>query len=87
MNRWWGTKADSETQSSQRDSRAARRTIAALPVVSSDDEEGYEDCNLSHSFLINLDGNADSSSEEEENMPTIFHDENGTDDDRNFNKN
>ena len=51
MNRWWGNKDDSAKQASDRDSRAARRTIRDLPlqvVVSSEDE--YEDCDTSLRF-------------------------------------
>ena len=59
MNRWWGSSADSDKQSSERDSRAARRTIRnlplQLPVVSSEDE--YEDCDTS--LLFSTDGQVD----------------------------
>ena len=96
MNRWWGSKSDSLEQASQRDRRAARRTIAALPVISSDDDDQYEDCNLSVSHFPNLDGQGDedevetssnAGSENGEAMPVvIFQDENGTDDDDYYKK-
>ena len=82
MNRWWGTSDDSQRQASERTSRAARRTISRLPQInlgdSSDDE--YEDCNLSNSFILNLDG-ADDVDEEVAIMPAVrFDTEDGTDD-------
>ena len=85
MHRWWGSSKDSEEQAAQRERRAARKTLSEqqriLAAVESDDE--YEDCNLSNSFIIGVDGADDGSSvvSEDEIMPaTIFQDENGTDD-------
>ena len=95
MVHWWGSSSDSQKQTSERNQRAARRTIAKLPVVqdsNSDDE--YRDCDLSNSFL-NLDGlddNDDSaestnSSTTSANMAAvIFQDEAGTDDDDYYKK-
>ena len=59
MNWWPGNKQDSERQASDRNSRAARRTLAALPqvVLSSDDELPYEDCDTS--LLFATDGTND----------------------------
>ena len=58
MNRWWGNSADAERQAGERSSRAARRTISSLPVVQSDSEEDYLDCDTSGIFG-DLDGNDD----------------------------
>ena len=57
MHRWWGSKADSEKQSGERDARAARRTISELPTnfYSSDEDGEYADCNTS-GFFGNVDG-------------------------------
>ena len=89
MHRWWGGAADSDKQAGERNQRAARRVIADQIKIQSDSEdENYEDCDLSHSFIANLDGN-DSGSED--NMPeapviVLFEDENGTDDDDYYKK-
>ena len=59
MNRWFGTPADSARQSSDRDQRAARRTIARLPeqaqlpAILSDEDEFLD---TETSFHLNLDG-------------------------------
>ena len=53
MNRWWGDKDESLRQASERDSRAARRYIKQIPIIQSDSEENFEDC---ESSLINVDG-------------------------------
>ena len=58
MNRWWGNSADAERQAGERSSRAARRTISSLPVVQSDSEEDYLDCDTSGIFG-GLDSNDD----------------------------
>ena len=62
MNRWWGNRDDSEKQASERNSRAARRTIAGLQVplvLSSDDDElDFNDCETSL-HLPNVDGTDD----------------------------
>ena len=79
MNRWWGSKADSDQQTSERNQRAARRTIAALPAVLSDTEDDYHDCNLSNSFL-NVDGEAGEVDIMPDPAPAVFQDEAGTDD-------
>ena len=67
MNRWWGSKEDSDKQTSERSQRAARRTIRDLTLVLSDDDE-FEDCNTSiqNRSLFNLDGQVDSESSEED---------------------
>ena len=56
MNRWYGSNADSEKQSSERDRRAARRYIASN-IASSEDEE-FKECDTSLTFnpQLNLDG-------------------------------
>ena len=63
MNRWFGTPADSATQASQRQQRAARRTIASLNLNPLSDEEDFQDANDSVSGLnishLNLDGQVD----------------------------
>ena len=74
MNRWWGSKSDSQQQASQRDQRAARRTISQLNLnpLSDEDEDNFEDCNTSinnTSIFANLDGQADSDSEEDSQVP------------------
>ena len=86
MNRWWGSAEDSDKQAGERSQRAARRTIAAQLVLSESDEDDFKDCDLSKSFLGNLDGNDSvpaSDDEEDTNPPAImvkFEDENGVDD-------
>ena len=64
MFRWSGNKATSNEQASERDSRAARRTIRSLNLnpLSSDDE--FEDANTSFNRSLNLDGDAGDSPEE-----------------------
>ena len=65
MNRWWGGSKESEQQSSERDARAARRTISKLPrSPSTDSEDDYRDCDTSLIFG-NVDGNDDLPSEDE----------------------
>ena len=60
MNRWWGDKDDSNRQSGERAQRAARRTISSLPLnlitSDSDNEENFEDAELSFSTSLNIDG-------------------------------
>ena len=86
MNRWWGSAEDSDKQAGERSQRAARRTIAAQLVLSDSDEDDFKDCDLSKSFLGNLDGNDSvpaSDEEEDTNPPAImvkFEVENGVDD-------
>ena len=67
MNRWFGTKEDSDKQASDRNARAARRTIAAFPqvVLSSDEDEVFGECETS--FHFNVDGQFD----EDEDQPTV----------------
>ena len=62
MNRWLGSKGTSDKQASERNSRAARRTIAGLPVplVLSDDDE-FQDCDTS--LLFSTDGAGDKDSD------------------------
>ena len=82
MHRWWGSSQDSDRQASERDRRAARRTIAQLPTIaSSGSEDEYADCNLSTSFILNVDGgnDSDSASTHSDIMPN-FDVENGVDD-------
>ena len=101
MHRWWGSREDSDRQSSERDRRAARRTIDRLPKLPSDDDEDFHECDLSSSFLHQVDGNdsdgeSDSGSGNGSNnvsadnsaiMPaTPFDTENGTDDDDYYKK-
>ena len=63
MNWWPGNKQDSNKQAADRNARAARRTIAALPLVlSSDEEDRYEDCDTS--LLFETDGTNDPVDEE-----------------------
>ena len=60
MNRWWGNQADSSRQASERDQRAARRTIASLNINPTSDEEEFADCETSINLSnLNLDGNGD----------------------------
>ena len=61
MNRWWGSKADSDKQSSERDQRAARRRISELNLNLSEDEEDFKDCDTSinNTSIWNLDGQVD----------------------------
>ena len=63
MNRWFGSAADSEKQAADRNTRAARRTIASLPslALSSDEEFGDAETSLSN---LNLDGQVDNDEEE-----------------------
>ena len=62
MHRWWGSASDSAKQASERDNRQARRTISRFPQIPDSSEDEYEDCNLSTSFIPNLDGADDASS-------------------------
>ena len=58
MNRWWGSSADSDKQSSERDSRAARRTLRTFPQIPSDSsEDEFNDCDTS--LLFSGDGQND----------------------------
>ena len=59
MNRWWGSSNDSDKQAAERNARAARRTIAALPTVNSDSDDEYGDCETS--LLFGVDGADDAS--------------------------
>ena len=69
MNWWPGSKADSERQASDRNSRAARRTIATLPQVTlSSDEDDFKDCDTS--LLFATDGANDPDSDDD-NMSTV----------------
>ena len=76
MNRWWGSKSDSEKQSNERDQRAAKRIINNLDLRLSESEEEYGDANTSlHTSLqnitLNLDGAGDSGSESDTNDETM----------------
>ena len=55
MNRWFGSSQDSDRQASERNRRAARRTIASLQNIASDSDDEFGDANQSLSNL-NLDG-------------------------------
>ena len=65
MNRWWGSKADSDNQAAERNSRAARRVIQTLPQLpdSSDEDAEYNDCDTSLLFS-NVDGADDNLSDD-----------------------
>ena len=70
MNWWGGSKKDSETQAGERSQRAARRKIADLQLNPlSDEEEIYEDCDLSinNTSIFNVDG-ADDAADEDDAM-------------------
>ena len=56
MHRWPGSSEDSSNQKSERNQRAARRTIKTLNLnpLSSEDEEVFQDCDTS--FSLNVDG-------------------------------
>ena len=65
MHRWLGNSEDSASQSRSRNERAAQRTVRAaretisnLPIITSDSEDEFRDCNTSVS-LLNLDGDDD----------------------------
>ena len=63
MNRWFGGKDESDKQAAERNSRAARRTLAEQQqqlrnIVSSDEEEVFGDCNTSL-LAGNVDGTDD----------------------------
>ena len=70
MFRWPGSKADSDKQSSERDQRAARRTISSLNLNPLSEDEEYQDCDTSfnNSNIFTVDGAADQISDEEDNM-------------------
>ena len=62
MNRWWGSKEDSDKQASERDQRSARRVLNEQQLLFQEDSASdgeYADCNLSASFILNLDGAGD----------------------------
>ena len=75
MHRWFGSQQDSSQQAASRDQRAAdrerraaRETLANLNLNPlSDEEDIYEDCNLSinNTSIFNLDGQADEESSSE----------------------
>ena len=56
MFRWTGNKTTSASQASERDSRAARRTINSLNLNPLSSEDEFEDANCSLSQSLNLDG-------------------------------
>ena len=70
MNRWWGSKSDSDQQSNERNQRAARRTINNLDLrLSESEEDQFDDANTSlHTSLqnitLNLDGHGSESESE-----------------------
>ena len=57
MNRWWGSKSESDQQASARSQRAARRSINKLDLHLSDDEE-YKECDTSfnNTSIFSVDG-------------------------------
>lgn len=61
MNRWWGSAEDSEQQAGDRNSRAARRTLARQVVVSSGSEDNapFYNANDQSLSIPNLDGEDD----------------------------
>ena len=67
MNRWFGSKQDSDQQASERSRRAARRTIADLNLILSEEEEDFQDCDTSFnkSNIFLLDGAGDDLEESE----------------------
>ena len=89
MFRWSGDKKQSEQQTSERNSRQARRTIRSLTTVASvqsdDDETSFHDANSS---LLNVDGEPGDIVPEvvEPIMATPFVDENGVDDEDYYKK-
>ena len=75
---WWGSTEDSNRQAAERDRRAAKRTIKQLTIPKVDSDDEYQECDLSNSFLLNVDGADDQ--EEDEAVMAAFEAENGTDD-------
>ena len=62
MNRFWGSKADSERQAAERDQRAARRYLASNPLHRLGTDAGVEDSDYEDaesSLLLNVDGGDD----------------------------
>ena len=90
MNWWGGSKEDSQAQAGSRNQRAARRAIRSLDIPEDDSSSDYEDCNLSNSFICNVDGQDDLSEVETDANNSImaekFEDEKGTDDTDYFKK-
>ena len=73
MNRWWGSKSDSDQQASDRNQRAARRTLNSLDLRLSDgsEEDDFDDANSSlhrslQNITLNLDGEGEASESEGE---------------------
>ena len=68
MNRWWGSAEDAEQQAGDRNSRAARRTLARQTVVSSgsEDEAQFYNANDQSLSFPNLDGENDEAIEAED---------------------
>ena len=65
MQRWFGTQADSDRQTADRNSRAARRTIAQQPTIPSDSSgDEYNDCDTSLIFGVDGADDVDDSSAE-----------------------
>ena len=66
MHKWWGSSQDSATQASERDQRAARRTIKNLNLNPLSDDDEFEDCDtsISNTSIFNqLDGPDDTEPE------------------------
>ena len=88
MFRWRGDQQQSDSQSADRQQRAARRTIKKLDLeLVLSDEEPFLDANTSLSTNLNLDGEpADESTSSEtsaimpDNNPVLFEDANADDD-------
>ena len=65
MNRWFGDAAKASQQASERNQRAARKTLreqAAYQSMSEDEELEFHEANNSLSISLNVDGGADSDS-------------------------
>ena len=64
MHRWFGDASRSDQQASERNQRAARRTLKEQKLsytsASEEDEENFLDANNSLSLPLNVDGGADS---------------------------
>ena len=73
MHRWFGSAADSSKQASDRDQRAARRTINSLDLQLSEDEEEYQDCDVSinNTSIFNLDGQVDEDLDEDPDIMAL----------------
>ena len=90
MHHWFGTKQDSERQTSERNSRAARRIIREQLTIPTNQEDSFYDAETS--INLNLDGGGSvasstssaassrASSPAMPDEPVTFHDQNEADD-------